>query len=192
MLTVAVAFVSLVQATYCPTGPQIEVGMVSGKSFVITTDPNSSPKTVQHILDLVKAKFYDRQRIHRVESWVTQWGAPQSKDQPLDIKNKDGKKELNEKVGDGGSGKDVPFEMSEVDYVRGVVGVASTGLQVGGDSQLFILKKDALRLYHSYAVVGMVTKGMDVVDGIKRGDRIAKMRILRASKQESRAKSASR
>jgi peptidylprolyl isomerase len=75
-------------------------------------------------------------------------------------------------MGDGGSGHDVPFEMSEVDYDRGVVGVASEGLQRGGDSQLFVLKKPAYRLYHSYAVVGKVTSGMDVVDGIKKGDRI--------------------
>jgi cyclophilin family peptidyl-prolyl cis-trans isomerase len=62
--------------------------------------------------------------------------------------------------------------MSEVDFKRGVVGIASTGLQLPGDSQIFILKKDTLRLYHSYAVLGKVTKGMAVVDAIQVGDRI--------------------
>jgi cyclophilin family peptidyl-prolyl cis-trans isomerase len=169
MLISMVAFLTLSQAkpavpVYKPNGPKIEFVMASGKSFVITTDPKASPKTVAHILDLVKKGFYDRQRVHRVEYWVTQWGAPASRDKPLD----------SDAVGDGGSGHDVPFEMSDVDFTRGVVGVASNGLQMGGDSQLFILKRDWMRLYHSYAVVGKVTKGMEVVDAIKRGDRIRK------------------
>src|SRR4051794_26281765 len=77
--------------SYRPTGPKIIVNMEQGGSFDITTDPENSPKTVSHILALVKKGFYDRQRIHRVESWVTQWGAPASKTLPLMIKGKNGK-----------------------------------------------------------------------------------------------------
>ena len=164
---------------YRPGGPKIVFAMASGRSFTITTDPKSSPLTVTHILGLVKKGFYDGQRVHRVESWVTQWGAPASRTQPLMVKDKKtGKMILNDAVGDGGSGKDIAkFEMSEVDYYRGVVGIASNGLQQPGDSQLFVLKKDWQRLYHSYAAVGKVTKGMDVVDGIKKGDRIRSARV---------------
>lgn len=157
--------------------PKLTFTMSGGSSFTITTNPKASPKTVEHIVKLVKSGFYDRQRIHRVEPWVTQWGAPASKDQPMDIKGPDGKMIQNPAVGDGGSGHQLPFEMSDVDFTRGTVGVASTGLQVGGDSQLFILKKDTLRLYRSYAVVGTVTSGMDVVGRICRGDRIVKARV---------------
>lgn len=155
--------------------------MQTGRSFVITTDPKSSPLTVAHILGLVKKGFYDGQRVHRVESWVTQWGAPASRNEPLDLKDpKTGKMTLNERVGDGGSGKDIAkFEMSEVDFYRGVVGIASNGLQLPGDSQLFVLKKHTQRLYHSYAAVGKVTEGMDVVDAIKRGDRFRSARVLK-------------
>lgn len=152
-----------------PTGPRLVVTMQSGKSFTITTDQKGSPKTVEHILGLVNKKFYDRQRIHRVEHWVTQWGAPASKTKDL----------TTEEVLGGGSGKDIAFEESKWDYHRGVVGIASTGLQVGGDSQIFILKKDAFRLYRSYAVLGKVTSGMDTVDGIKKGDRIRTMRVMK-------------
>lgn len=166
---------------YRPTGPKIEFVMYGGGSFVITTDPKRSPKTVEHILALVAKGFYDRQRVHRVEWWVTQWGAPESIDQPLDVKDANGKLVPNEDVGDGGSGKDIPvFEGSkDVDYYRGVVGVASTGLQVPGDSQLFVLKRDAFRLWNSYAVVGKVTAGMDVIGRIQRGDRIKRARVLK-------------
>lgn len=167
---------------YSPSGPQIRFTMASGKSFVITTDPKRSPLTVKHILDLVKSGFYDRQRVHRVEPWVTQWGAPASRTEPLDVKLPDGKMDLNPKVGDGGSGKNIAkFEGSlDVDFTRSVVGVASEGLGEVGDSQLFILKADAMRLYNSYAVVGKVTEGMSVVDAIRRGDRIRTAKILKS------------
>jgi cyclophilin family peptidyl-prolyl cis-trans isomerase len=153
---------------YNPTGPQILVEVENRGSFVITTDPVNSTNTVDHILRLVRKGFYDGQRVHRVEYWVTQWGAPASRNKPLD----------SEEVLGGGSGTQLPFEVSDVDFVRGVVGVASTGLQVGGDSQLFVIKQDRLYLWRSYAVVGKVTKGMEVVDRIQRGDRITRMRVI--------------
>lgn len=155
-------------SAYHPSGPKIEVTMANGKHFVITTDPKSSPITVKHIMDLANRHFYDGLRVHRVENWVTQWGDPISKTKPM----------TDPKMGDGGSGHDVPFEMSDVDWDRSLVGVASEGLQKGGDSQLFVLKKPAWRLFHSYAVVGKVTEGMNVVDGIKKGDRIRRVRVI--------------
>lgn len=156
-------------APYRPVGPKIQVTMANGRSFVIETDPKGSPKTVAHILGLVRRGFYDGQRVHRVEYWVTQWGDPVSK------------KGMNAKgIGEGGSGRDIPFEeRPDVDFTRGVVGIASAGLQRGGDSQLFILKSDRLYLYRSYAVVGRVVKGMNVVDGIRKGDRIRSIRVVR-------------
>lgn len=154
-------------ADFKPQGPKLVVTMSSGKSFTIATNKSESPITVNHIVGLVKSGFYDRQRIHRVEPWVTQWGAPASKTKPM----------THEDVLGGGSGKDIKFEPSKWDFHRGVVGIASTGLQVGGDSQIFILKKDTFRLFSSYAVLGKVTSGMSVVDGIKKGDRIRSIRV---------------
>ncbi len=153
--------------SYSPAGPRIEVTMKKGGRFTIATDPKTSPKTVAHILDLVGKKFYDGQRVHRVEYWVTQWGDPQSKKLPMTDK----------KMGDGDTGYRLPFEMADVDFVRGVVGIASDGLQNGGDCQLFLFKQDRRYLYHSYAVVGKVTEGMDVVDKVDKGDWIASMRV---------------
>ncbi|MDQ2985737.1 MAG: peptidylprolyl isomerase [Armatimonadota bacterium] len=167
MLTLVAALALAPQAAYTPTGPVIEVRIAGRGAFHIRTDPKRSPKTVAHISALVKKRFYDKQRIHRVESWVTQWGAPASKDKPL----------TTDAVLSGGSGKQIPFELADVDFTRGVVGIASTGLQVGGDSQIFVLKADTLRLYSSYAVLGKVTKGMEVVDRIQKGDRIVSMTI---------------
>lgn len=151
-----------------PTGPKLVVTMAGGSHFTITTN-KEAPITSAHIIGLANRKFYDRQRVHRVEAWVTQWGAPASRTKPMN----------SDAVGDGGSGKDIKFEMSKYDFARGVVGIASEGLQRGGDSQIFILKKDTYRLYHSYAVLGKVTQGMDVVDKIKKGDRITSIRVAK-------------
>lgn len=189
-LPLAYGAIPAFQDDYMPTGPKIVFTMASGGSFTITTDPKNSPLTVKHILDLVKKGFYDKQRVHRVEHWVVQWGSPFSKSGEFwkkDPKTGDyvkdnwtGQRAVTDKVGDGGSGKDIEkFEMCEVDYKRGVVGVASNGLQLPGDSQLFVLKKDAFRLYHSYAVVGKVTSGMDVMGRIQQGDRIQSAKIAK-------------
>ena len=153
-----------------PANPGLEIRftMERGGSFDITTFPTVSHKTVAQILRLAKSGFYDRQRVHRVESWVTQWGSPASRTQPLN----------SDAVGDGESGHPLLFEMSDIDFTRGIVGSASNGLQMGGDSQLFVIKTDRLYLYHSYAVVGKVTRGMDVVDHIKKGDRIKSATVL--------------
>ncbi|MCL6623423.1 MAG: peptidylprolyl isomerase [Fimbriimonadales bacterium] len=166
------------QTEYSPQGPILVVTVEKRGVFEITTDPKSSPKTVAHIVSLAKKGFYDRQRIHRVESWVIQWGAPASRDKPLN----------SEEVLGGGSGKQLPFEESEVDFTRGVCGIASTGLQVGGDSQIFILKRDWLRLWRSYAVLGKVTRGMEVVDKIRLGDRILRITVRENSKKPASKK----
>ncbi|MFI5384839.1 MAG: peptidylprolyl isomerase [Fimbriimonadales bacterium] len=179
MLSLVCASAILHQASwikpYNPSGPQIEVRLKKGGSFVITTDPKTSPKTVAHILDLVKRKFYDGQRVHRVEYWVTQWGDPQSNKLPMNDKN----------MGNGDTGHRLPFEMSDLDFVRGIVGIASDGLQNGGDCQLFVIKQDRLYLYHSYAVVGRVTQGMDIVDKIEKGDWIESSRVMPVGKRVS-------
>ena len=164
---------------YQPKGPRLEFVLESKATFVITTDPKLSPTTTEHVLALARKGFYDRQRFHRVEPWVTQWGAPQSRNQPLDILE-NGKSVPNPAVAGGGSGRSISiFEPgTNVDFYRGIVGVASTGLGVPGDSQLFILKRDAFRLYGSYAILGKVTAGMTAVAKIRRGDRILEVRVL--------------
>ena len=76
------SFVSL--AVLCLTSfaagqstPTIVVDTVKG-TFEIETYPSDAPKTVAHVIDLVKSGFYDGQRIHRaLPGFVVQWGDPQ-------------------------------------------------------------------------------------------------------------------
>jgi cyclophilin family peptidyl-prolyl cis-trans isomerase len=147
---------------------QIRVELEHHKVFVITTEERKAPRTVAAILALVRSRFYDGQKFHRVENWVVQWGDPQSRTLPInDIR-----------LGDGGTGRKLAFEKSDVDFTRGAVGIASKRKGAGGDSQIFILRKSMPRLNHGYAILGWVTSGMNVVDHIKLGDRIVSMRIV--------------
>jgi peptidylprolyl isomerase len=169
MNTLIAALAVLGAQGYHPIGPKIEVELTGHRSFVITTDPQGAPQTTKAILRLVRAHFYDDQRFHRVESWVVQWGDPQSRTLPPG----------DSRIGSSGSGHSMPFEDSGVSFLKGVVGIASTGTGVGGDSQLFVLTKDAVHLNHGYAVLGKVTRGMKVVENIHAGDKIVRMFIER-------------
>jgi hypothetical protein len=61
-------------------GPVIVVETMKG-TFEFETYPNEAPKTVEHIVALVKNRFYNGQRFHRVEpGFVVQFGDPQSRD----------------------------------------------------------------------------------------------------------------
>src|SRR5881296_2706711 len=63
------------------TIPPVLVVETSKGTFEIETYPNEAPKTVAHVVDLVKRGFYDGQRFHRVApGFVIQWGDPQSQD----------------------------------------------------------------------------------------------------------------
>jgi cyclophilin family peptidyl-prolyl cis-trans isomerase len=62
------------------TAPVIIVETSRG-TFAFETYPDEAPKTVAHIVELVKRGFYDGQRFHRtVPGFVVQWGDPQSRD----------------------------------------------------------------------------------------------------------------
>src|SRR5262245_54805191 len=59
-------------------GPVLVVETVKG-SFEIETYPNEAPKTVEHVLALVKNRFYNGLRVHRMEpKFVVQFGDPQT------------------------------------------------------------------------------------------------------------------
>ncbi len=166
---IAASFILVGQPGWSPKGPKIKVVLEGGKSFTITTDPKNYPGTVKAVSALVKKNFYSGIKFHRVEPWVVQWGDPQSKTLPTG----------DPRLGSGGSGHPMKFEGGVIPFVRGVVGIASTGAQVGGDSQLFVITQDAEHLYGKYAVLGKVTEGMKVVDNIKIGDKVVKMLIVK-------------
>ncbi len=119
---------------------------------VIQMLPEVAPKHVERIRELVRADFYDGLTFHRViDGFMAQTGDPQGD-------------------GTGGSGTKLPAEFSNVQFVRGTVGMARSQNPNSGDSQFFIMVAPAPHLNGQYSVWGNVVDGMEYIDQIKKGD----------------------
>ena len=114
--------------------------------------PNLAPNHVARIKELVKSKFYDGIVFHRViDGFMAQTGDPTG-------------------TGTSGSGKKLKAEFSKEPHVRGTLSMARAMDPNSADSQFFIVFDDARFLDGQYTVFGKVTKGMEFVDKIKKGD----------------------
>ena len=159
-----------VPATSPGAGPIVVVETERG-TFEFETYPNEAPKTTAHILDLVRKRFYNGQRFHRVEpNFVVQVGDPSSRDFARKAE-----------WGTGGSGKTVGVgEFSKLrTHVRGAVALAHPvpGHARDGDSQFYITLSPTPRLDGTFTVFGRVISGMDVVTKIGVGDRISRVTV---------------
>ena len=127
------------------------------------TYPEEAPKTVAHIIALIKRNFYNGLRFHRAEpNFVVQIGDPQTRNM-----------QLQEWWGRGpGSGK--PIGVAEITkkrrHLRGSVAMAHHGDAKGADSQFYIVMRAAPELDAKYTVFGRVITGMDVVMRLQRAD----------------------
>jgi cyclophilin family peptidyl-prolyl cis-trans isomerase len=174
-LALSLALVALVgsatasaQAPAAPAGPVIVVETSKGV-FEFETYPAEAPKTVARIIELVKQRFYNGMRIHRVvPGFVIQMGDPQTRD----MTKKD-------RWGTGGSGK--PIGVAEITktrtHVLGAVAMAHAGDPAKADSQFYVTLAPAARLNGQYTVFGKVISGMDVVQKTVAEDRIVRMTV---------------
>lgn len=86
-------------------------------------------------------------------------------------------------MGSGGSGKNIPFEANQLTHKAGTIAMAlSAPHSATGDSQWFINTVDNDRLNGDYCVFGKVTKGMDVVLKIQKGDKIVSIKQITKKK----------
>jgi cyclophilin family peptidyl-prolyl cis-trans isomerase len=156
-------------------GPVLVVETMKG-TFELETYPNEAPKTVEHILALVKRNFYNGQRVHRVDpGFVVQFGDPQTRDM---TKRDD--------WGTGGSGTAVgALEVSKKrTHVMGAVALAHReGDPKGGDSQIYITLAPRHELDSDYTVFGQVISGMDVVQKLRIPDRIIRVTVRDEAKK---------
>jgi len=149
--------------------PAIVVETAQG-SFVFETYSKESPVSVAHIVDLVKAGFYDGQRVHRaVSGFVVQFGDPQTRD--LEKQYTWGR------GADASSGK--PVGVAEISTkhknIAFAVGLAHMGEPAKADSQLYVLLDTRPELDGQYAVIGQVVEGQDVVSRLQVGDQIKRV-----------------
>ncbi len=115
--------------------------------------PDVAPKHCAQIKALARQGFYDGTPFHRViDGFMAQGGDPTG-------------------TGTGGSKlPDIPPEFSQRHFVRGVCGMARAQDPGSANSQFFIMFAPAPSLDGKYTIWGSVTRGMEFVDMIKRGD----------------------
>jgi cyclophilin family peptidyl-prolyl cis-trans isomerase len=141
-------------------------------TFEIETYPVEAPKTVAHVVELVKRGFYDGQRVHRVLPGIlAQWGDPRSRDTS---------READWGRGDEAS-SGTPIGVAEINkkriHTRGAVAMAHPGVPGHADSQMYVTLANRPDLNGKYAVFGHVTAGEDVPARLTRGDLITRMSL---------------
>jgi peptidylprolyl isomerase len=158
-------FIASIAALSISFGGMPHPAMAAGKpedTLILTTKngkvtiqlrPDLAPKHVARIKELVRKKFYDGLKFHRViEGFMAQTGDPN---------------------GNGTGGSDLPdieAEFTKTPFKRGVLGMARAADPDSANSQFFIMFADGDFLNGQYTVFGEVTAGMDIVDRIKMGD----------------------
>ncbi|HZS47322.1 MAG TPA: peptidylprolyl isomerase [Blastocatellia bacterium] len=137
--------------------------------FVLYLD--DAPITAGNFVELAESGFYDGLMFHRVESgFVIQGGDPLTKDPS--------KQHM---YGTGGSDKKIPLEKTPKlrHDTEGTVAMARSNDPNSASSQFYITLAPTPFLDNppGYAVFGRVTEGMNVVNSIKKGDRIQSVKI---------------
>lgn len=131
----------------------LTLSLSSGGDVKIKLRPDLAPGHVARIVELANEGFYDGVKFHRViPGFMAQGGCPNG-------------------TGMGGSSKpDLQAEFNNEPHVRGVCSMARTNAPHSANSQFFICFDDARFLDGQYTVWGEVTEGMDLVDGLPKGE----------------------
>ncbi|MEJ7750340.1 MAG: peptidylprolyl isomerase [Thermoleophilaceae bacterium] len=129
---------------------EVEVSTNCG-SFTIELDQKTSPTTAASFVALAKKGFFDGTIFHRiVPGFVIQGGDPTG-------------------AGTGGPGySTVDKPPADAAYTKGVVAMAKTGEEAPGTSgsQFYVVTGEDAGLPPEYALLGKVTKGLDVTQKI--------------------------
>jgi cyclophilin family peptidyl-prolyl cis-trans isomerase/HEAT repeat protein len=136
----------------------VEVEMVDGGRFTLRLFPFEAPTNAARFVAMAREGTFDGLTLHRVvPNFVVQGGSPGA----------------NEYAGHGDYTRD---ELGLPGHWRGTVGISTRGRDTG-DGQIFVNLVSNLRLDHDYTVFAVVDEGMEVVDAIREGDRMATVRV---------------
>ena len=132
--------------------------LAKGGVVQLALRPDKAPNTVATFITKVNAGFYNGLAFHRVVAdFVVQGGDPK---------------------GDGTGGGNQPTELNDLPFCKGSLGIArGPDIKVSNDSQWFVCTGTCRFLDAMYTNFGQVTSGMDVVLGIKIGDKIKSIKI---------------
>ena len=118
-----------------------------------------APITTKNFIDLAQKGFYNGLTFHRViRGFMIQGGCPKGD-------------------GTGGPGYTIRDEFHpKLKHTKGAVSMANAGPNTGG-SQFFITEAPQPHLDGKHSVFGQVRDGQNVVESIKKGDKIIKVTI---------------
>lgn len=140
-----------------PAGQLVTVNTTRG-AFLLELLVDAAPAAAAAFAELVEHKFYDGQLFHRVvPNFVAQGGDPR---------------------GDGWGGLDYTLrsELADESFTTGAVGLASSGLNTES-CQWFVMHCPAPHLDGRYTLFARVREGQAVVDQLRVGDVIEKVRL---------------
>ena len=152
-------------------GPVVTLDTVKG-TIVFETYPQEAPKSVEHIVKLIKRRFYDGQAIHRVVAGqIVQFGDQQSRNM-----------QLKEWWGRGpNSGSGAAIGVAEISkkrqHRRGSVSLAHPGTAAAADSQMFFALRPVPAWDGKYTIIGQITSGLDLLPKLAVGDRIKRVTV---------------
>src|SRR6266545_2635688 len=139
------------------------VTMEKGGDITIEFFPEDAPKTVENFVTLAKKGFYNGLTFHRIEpNFVVQGGDPKGD-------------------GTGGPGYKIKAEFNKNKHDRGAVAMARSSDPDSAGSQFYIVLAPAHFLDGKYTVFGKVVSGMNIVDNVKKGDKMKSVKILDAA-----------
>jgi peptidyl-prolyl cis-trans isomerase B (cyclophilin B) len=156
------------------------------KQITIELDGNNAPITAGNFVDLVQKGFYNGLNFHRVvrdpQPFVVQGGDPKGNGTggyvptgttaerriPLEIKPKGSSAPLYSQTMN-----DVP----ELQHKRGTIAMARSQPTDSASSQFYFTLADIAFLDGNYAVFGKITKGLEIIDTIKQGDKIVSAKV---------------
>ncbi len=175
--------------------------VVNGSIIEVQVDGNNAPITAGNFVDLVEREVYDGVSFHRVvrepQPFVVQGGDPQSIDPnfpedllgtggfidpetgeertiPLEIKPEGATEPLYSQTFDD-AGITVPPVLRNV---RGTIAMARANTPDSASSQFYFNLSDSDFLDGNFAVFGVVTQGLEVIDVIQQGDRISDIEVV--------------
>ncbi|MBE5230576.1 MAG: peptidylprolyl isomerase [Microcystis sp. M54BS1] len=168
--------------------------IIKGKPVTIEIDGNAAPVTAGNFVDLVERGFYNGLTFHRVvtepQPFVAQGGDPQGRGTggfvdpetkqpryvPLEILLKDEKEPIYGKsIGQQATSR---TPIVALPHKRGAIAMARSQQPNSASSQFYFALSDINFLDGDYAVFGYVTKGMEVIDTIKQGDKIDSAKVV--------------
>jgi cyclophilin family peptidyl-prolyl cis-trans isomerase len=165
--TAAATVVMTACGSTAATPTRATVELATGGTFTFNLRSDKAPKTVANFARKSRAGDYDGTIFHRVVAgFVAQGGDPLSKTLPAG----------DARLGTGGGQQET--ELSDLPFDKGAVGVARGGdIKISNDSQFYVCLDAAPHLNGQYTNFGHVTSGMDVVLGIKVGDKIKTIKV---------------